>query len=112
MPASTPRARQPVTALAEQLGRLASTPVFDDIVLKNPPAPDAVPLKNMHGREEKVEALKGRFGFHDSITNEGRWNALLFDDVFDTGATMDAVCAVLRQYRKINRIFVATITWK
>lgn len=46
------------------------------------------------------------------ITNEGRWNALLVDDLHDSGATLDEACRVLRTYEKIGSIYVATMTWK
>ncbi len=112
MPASTVRARQPVEEIANELGRLTKIPVFNDIIVKAP-APQGTPqLKNLHTREEKDAALEGRFSINPSITNEGRWNALLLDDLFDTGATMDAVCRSLRTYKKINRIYAASITWK
>jgi predicted amidophosphoribosyltransferase len=112
MPASTVRARQPVEEIANELGRLTKIPVFNDIIVKAP-APQGTPqLKNLHTREEKDAALEGRFSINPSITNEGRWNALLLDDLFDTGATMDAVCRSLRTYKKIDRIYAASITWK
>jgi predicted amidophosphoribosyltransferase len=112
MPASTSRARQPVNELANALGQLTQIPVFDNMVEKAPAPPGSTPLKNMHTRAEKDAALEGRFSINECITNEGRWNALLLDDLFDTGATMDAVCKALRTYRKINRIYAAAITWK
>lgn len=112
MPASTVRAKQPVNVLAYALGRLTGIPVFDEIVTKTPAPPGSTPLKNMHTRAEKDAVLAGRFGINQCITNEGHWNALLLDDLFDTGATMDAVCQALRTYRKINRIYAAAITWK
>ncbi|WP_186055095.1 ComF family protein [Burkholderia gladioli] len=112
MPASTVRAKQPVNELAYALGRLTGIPVFDEIVTKTPVPSGSTPLKNMHTRAEKDAALAGRFGINQCITNEGHWNALLLDDLFDTGATMDAVCQALRTYRKINRIYAAAITWK
>ncbi|MCC4598374.1 ComF family protein [Xanthomonas campestris pv. phormiicola] len=112
MPASTVRAKQPVNELAYALGRLTGIPVFDKMVAKTPAPPNSTPLKNMHTRAEKDAALVGRFSIDQRITNEGRWNALLLDDLFDTGATMEAVCQVLRTYRKINHIYAAVITWK
>jgi predicted amidophosphoribosyltransferase len=112
MPASTVRARQPVNELANALGRLTGIPVFEKMVVKTPAPPGGVPLKNMHTRAEKDAALAGRFGINQCITNEGRWNALLLDDLFDTGATMGAVCQALRTYPKINRVYAAAITWK
>jgi predicted amidophosphoribosyltransferase len=112
MPASTVRTKQPVSELANALGRLAEIPVFDKMVVKAPASPGSTPLKNMHTRVEKDAALAGQFSINQCITNEGRWNALLLDDLFDTGATMDAVCRALRTYQKINSIYAAAITWK
>jgi predicted amidophosphoribosyltransferase len=112
MPASTTRARQPVDEIANELGRLTDTPVFDNIVLKAPAPQGSPQLKNLNGRDEKEAALQGRFSINPAITNEGCWNALLLDDLFDTGATMDVVCKTLRTYKKINRVYAASITWK
>ena len=111
IPASTARARQPVNEIANELGKITKTPVFDNIIIKGS-APEGSPqLKNLHGREAKDAALAGRFSINPSITNEGCWNALVLDDLFDTGATMDAVCKALRTYNKINHIYAASITW-
>lgn len=112
MPASSVRAKQPVDEIAKELGRLTGIPVFDDIIVKSP-APDGAPqLKNLSGREAKDAALEGRFSINNAITNEGRWSALVLDDLFHTGATMDAVCKTLRTYNKINKIYAAAITWR
>jgi predicted amidophosphoribosyltransferase len=112
MPASTVRARQPVNEIATELGRLTDTPVFDNIIVKAPAPQGSPQLKNLHGREEKDAALQGRFSINPAITNEGCWNALLLDDLFDTGATMDAVAKTLRTYKKINQVYAASLTWK
>ena len=82
------------------------------MITKTPAPPGSTPLKNLHTRAEKDAALAGRISVNECIENEGCWNALLLDDLFDTGATMDAVCQALRGYQKINRIYAATITWK
>ena len=112
MPASTKRARQPVDEIANALAKRTGIPVFDDIVIRAP-APDGSPaLKNLNGRAEKDAALGGLFSINEAITNEGCWNALVLDDLYDTGATMDAVCKVLRTYKKINRVYAAAVTWK
>lgn len=112
MPASTVRVRQPVNEIANELGRLTNIPVFDTIVVKADPPEGSPQLKNMNTRAEKDAALQGRFSINPSITNEGSWNALLLDDLFDTGATMDAVCQALRAYPKIDQIYTAAVTWK
>lgn len=112
MPASTTRARQPVDEIAKELGKLSGIPVFDDIIIKAS-APEGSPqLKNMNTREEKDEALNGRFSINPSIRNEGRWNALLLDDLYDTGATMNAVAKTLKTYKKIGSVYAASVTWK
>jgi predicted amidophosphoribosyltransferase len=112
MPASTIRARQPVDELATELGRITGIPVFNNIVVKASAPQGSPQLKNLHIREEKEAALQGRFSINPSITNNGRWNALLLDDLFDTGATMDAVCKTLRTYEKINSVYAVALTWK
>jgi len=112
MPASTVRVLQPVGEIANELGRLANIPVFPNIIVKAPAPQGAPQLKNLNTKEEKVAALEGRFTLNPAITSQGCWNALMLDDLFDTGATMEAVCAVLRTYPKIARIFATTATRK
>lgn len=112
MPASNARAWQPVNEVANELGKLIGVPVFDNIVVKAAPGAGAKQLKDMTGKEEKKTALEGKFTINDSIKNNGKWNTLLLDDLFDTGASMEAVAAVLRKYQKIGKIFVAALTWK
>lgn len=112
MPASTKRAKQPVDEIANELGKLAELPVFHNIVVKAPVVLGAPQLKNLNTKAEKEAALEGRFTINSEITNDGCWNALMLDDLFDTGATMEAVCAALRTYPKIKKVFAATVTWK
>ena len=94
------------------MGVYGRSAVFEDIIVKSPPPEGAAALKNLNSRDEKDAALKGRFSINPSITNAGRWNALLLDDLFDTGATMEAVCASLKTYGKVGDVYVASITWK
>lgn len=39
-------------------------------------------------------------------------NLLLIDDLFDTGASMEAACAILRGIEAIGSIYVAALTCK
>lgn len=108
MPASTARARQPVTEIAVAVGRRVGKPVFTGLLLK-----DAGPsLKNVYGKEEKLAAMKDRLRVVNEISNDGRWNVMLIDDLFDSGASMESACAALKTYPKIGRIYVAALTWK
>jgi predicted amidophosphoribosyltransferase len=112
MPASVVRPRQPVMEIAQELGRLANLPVFDTIVTKVAAPAGAPQLKDLVTKEEKAAALQGRFAINNAIVNEGKWNALLLDDLYDSGASMEAVSAALRTYPKIDKIYAAAITWK
>ncbi|WP_412023241.1 ComF family protein [Burkholderia cepacia] len=109
MPASTVRPRQPVTEVAHALGKLVKTPVFDELLFKRPGGPK---LKDLKTKAEKLEALQGRIYYKDRIAGEDSWNVLLLDDLYDTGATAEVACDVLRTYEKIDGIYVAALTRK
>jgi predicted amidophosphoribosyltransferase len=109
MPASSYRARQPVTAVATELGALAQVPVFSSMLVK---ARNGKSLKDLSTKEEKIEAIGSSFSVNDEISNDGRWNVLVVDDLFHTGASMEMACKVLRMYPKVGKIYVAALTWR
>lgn len=111
-PASTPRNRQPVTEVASELAKLLEVNVFNNLLVKNSIPTANQSLKNMRFKEEKVAALEGRFLIQDEIDGNGKWNAILLDDLFDTGASMEMACTALRTYAKINYIYAVALTWK
>jgi predicted amidophosphoribosyltransferase len=113
MPPTNQRTRQPVVEIARALSARLMVPVFENILTKLPPPEQGAPqIKDLVGKEAKVAALAGRFQVEQGIANDGRWNVLIVDDLFDSGATMEAASARLREYHKIDRIFVAALTWK
>ncbi|HDL8507567.1 TPA: ComF family protein [Yersinia enterocolitica] len=109
MAASNVRARQPVTEVAQALAQLAGIPCSTTMLLK---APSGVSLKNLDSKEEKVKAIADSFSCQPVIQNEGQWNVLVIDDLYHTGASMEAACAALRGYNRINNIYVAALTWR
>ncbi|MDK9723296.1 MAG: ComF family protein [Sterolibacteriaceae bacterium MAG5] len=109
MPASTQRPRQPVTEVANELGKLVKLPVFDKLLLKTA---NGKSLKNLNTKDEKIEAIGDSFNVNDAITNDGQWNVLVVDDLFHTGASMEAACKVLRAYPKVRKIYVVALTWR
>jgi predicted amidophosphoribosyltransferase len=109
MPASTQRAIQPVTEVASKLGVLVKTPVFSNLLIR---AKNGKSLKDLSTKEEKIEAIGNSFSVNDEISGNGRWNVLVVDDLFHTGASMEAACKVLRTYSKIGRIYVVALTWR
>lgn len=108
MPASNQRQVQPVTLVAKNLGALVDKPVIE-LLSK---ATGGARLKNLNTREEKDQALVGAISLDRVITNNGKWDALLIDDLYHSGASIDAACDVLRTYEKIGNVFVATLTWR
>lgn len=108
MAASNARVEQPVTAVANALGALTGTKVFE-MLSKAPGGPK---LKDLYLRSQKDAALVGAITLNRLISNEGRWNALVLDDLYHSGASLDAACEVLRTYEKIGEIYVATLTWR
>lgn len=108
MPASTVRDLQPVTEVAKAVAKLLNVPCFDTILTKE----KGQSLKNLNTKDEKIKALEGSFSLNELITTDGKWNVLVVDDLFDSGATMEAACAKLRGYNKVDNIYVATLTWK
>jgi len=109
MPASNPRAVQPVTSVAQALGNALGKPVFENLLAK---VPGGKSLKNLHTREDKDAALVDQIMFQDVIANNGKWNLLLVDDLYHSGASIDAATQILRGYAKIGAIYVATLTWR
>ena len=111
-PASTARQRQPVHEVASAIAKRMEVPLFDTLIEKSAVAANAGSLKNMNTRQEKDEALKGRYLLKKTIATNGSWNVLVVDDLYHTGATMDAVCRLLAQYDKISSVYVAALTWR
>ncbi|MEB7586138.1 ComF family protein [Serratia rubidaea] len=109
MAASNIRARQPVTEVAQALAQLAGVPCCTNMLLK---AAGGVSLKDLNTKEAKVAAIADSFSCQEVIQNEGQWNVLVIDDIYHTGASMEAACAALRGYNKINNIYVAALTWR
>jgi predicted amidophosphoribosyltransferase len=109
MPASNQRVRQPVTEVANELGVLVKKPVFGSLLVK---AQNGKSLKDLSSKEEKLAAIGNSFSVNDEITSDGRWNVLVIDDLFHTGASMEAACKVLRAFRKVGKIYLAALTWR
>ncbi len=103
VPPSKPRQRQPVIELAQGVAKNLNKKFTEQLLLKA----DAVgQIKNMASKQEKVGHLAGKLLLNDFL-NQGRWNVLLVDDIYASGASLEAACAMLRSSPKINDIFVA-----
>lgn len=106
MPASKARDRQPVHEVAARVAHLLSADYVPDLLVKHR---STGLMKNLNTYEEKVEALEGCFACQDQLI-PGEWNVLLVDDLYDTGASLEAACTALRGYRNIGTVCVAAMT--
>lgn len=106
MPASKARARQPVTEVARKVAELLKVYCSEDTLVK---VKSTGAMKDLTTYGERVAALNGCFEVHDTI-NKGPWNALVVDDLYDTGASLEAACTALRNYANIKSISVIAMT--
>jgi competence protein ComFC len=90
VPPSTPRKEQPVILLAHAIGARIGIPVFEDCVWK---VRETSQLKNVFDFDERSRLLDGAFEIDRSVTT-GK-TVLLFDDLYRSGATLNAVNSLL-----------------
>ena len=90
VPPSTPRTEQPVILLAHAIGARIGIPVIEDCVWK---VRETSQLKNIFDFDERLRLLDGAFEIDRSVANGKR--VLLFDDLYRSGATLNAVTSLL-----------------
>lgn len=108
MAPSTVRKVQPVTTLAKYLAKVMKVAVELDFLVKRA---GSASLKDIETRWAKEQALKGTLSLARDLKGDGPFDILLLDDLFDTSASLDAACGVLRKCEKISSIYVAALTW-
>lgn len=89
-PTRTYRTVQPVLALAEELGNQLGIAVDASIVRKKKRYAE---LKNVYDAEERRKMLEGAFDVNASSIQGAR--VLLVDDLYRSGATMNAIAEAL-----------------
>lgn len=104
MPASKLRTVQPVHLVAKSIAALLSLELVDQAVTRNKQTPQ---LKNVEpGEREK--ALAGAHQVDPKLL-KGR-SVLLFDDLFQTGATMNAVASIVRTKGGAAKVYALSLT--
>jgi len=104
VPASTYRVWQPVQLLADGIGAALKIPVVDCIKTTRPPAK----LKDISDPEKRKELLTGLYTLAPEAT-AGK-NVLLFDDLYRSGSTMNAITTVLLAEGKAASVRAFAIT--
>ena len=104
VPPSGERALQPVILLANGIGGARGLPVANCIGTTRSPTQ----LKGVMEVERRKELLDGLYSV-DAAQTQGK-NILLFDDLFRSGATMNAITDLLMQAGKAASVRALTIT--
>jgi competence protein ComFC len=104
VPPSTARAVQPVLVLAHGIGEAVSLPVIECVATTRP----TTQLKGVTDPERRKELVNGLYVVDYQSTTGKR--VLLFDDLFRSGTTMNAITDVLLKQGKAASVSVLTIT--
>jgi competence protein ComFC len=104
VPPSSQRALQPVIVLAEGIGRALDLPVLQCISTTR----ETTQLKNITDPEERKKHVSGLYAV-DTAQTRGT-NILLFDDLFRSGSTMNAITEVLLSAGRAASVRALAIT--
>ena len=105
VPPSSKRDVPPVLLVGQGLAKLAGIPCIDCVRTTRKPAQQ---LKNVTDLDERKKLVAGLYAVDPSIT-EGK-KILLFDDLYRSGATMNAVTDVLLGQGKAASVVALAIT--
>jgi predicted amidophosphoribosyltransferase len=105
-PSNTARRFQPVPAIVTAIGTRLGIPVPSDYLRKTKPT---TPLKDMSDKRKRHGELEGAFTIEDE-RYKGQ-HMLIFDDLFRSGETLTAICAVLISQGKVGKISVIAATF-
>ncbi len=105
-PSNTKRTKQPVIEVAREIGKRVEIPVCEVCVQKVKETPQ---LKDVRDYSEKKKILADAFRINAQETKDKR--IMLFDDLYDTGATMNIVGHELKATGGARDVFVLALTW-
>ncbi|MGQ0595504.1 MAG: ComF family protein [Gammaproteobacteria bacterium] len=104
-PSRSGRRFQPVPMLARELGRLLGWPSCPDCIIKTRVTDQ---LKAIYDYQERLDQLTGAYSVTtDKVMNQ---NVLLIDDVYRSGATLEAVANAVRNVGRARKVFALAFT--
>jgi len=104
-PSRETRAFQPVIAVAKGVSKFTGIKLCTDCVVKIKKTPE---LKDIYEFSKRVEILKDAYAVAKREV-EGR-NILLFDDLYRSGATLNAITQALKDKGKAKEVYALTLT--
>lgn len=106
VPSSKVRAAQPVDQIALALGEQRGVPVLTGYLAKKS---GGLELKGITDPDERIAALKGTISINGTENISGK-RILLLDDLYRSGATLNACCSILTKEANIEGVSVLTMT--
>jgi predicted amidophosphoribosyltransferase len=104
-PSRSGRPQQPVSMLATALGAQLSIAVGQDAVTRNREIPE---IKNVYAYDDRLRALEGTHTIAVAAVRGQR--VLLLDDLYRSGATMNAITAALYDQGGVADVYALAIT--
>jgi competence protein ComFC len=105
VPPSRARSQQPVHLIVEALGRAIGIPVDLNGVARVKQTPE---LKNVYAYDERLRLLEGAHAVKSSVVRGQK--VLLFDDLYRSGATMNAITAALYDEGTAADVYALALT--
>lgn len=104
-PSNMNRPFQPVLVIGRNLSSRLGIPMHENALIKCKETPE---LKAIFEYSKRLEALKDAFVTGHQLLKDK--NILLFDDLYRSGATLNAATRVLSQEGKAGKIYVLVLT--
>jgi len=104
-PSSAHRKLQPVIEIARRMSDGLGIPLHDNVLINAKEKPE---LKNVFDFHDRLEILKSNYIINGELI-KGK-NILLFDDLYRSGATLNAATEVIYRKGKAEKIYVLTLT--
>ena len=103
-PPSNQRVFQPVLEIAKELGQRLSFPMYADSVVKTK---TTAQLKNVFDYHQRLRLLADAYEMGENLAKQ---SILLFDDLYRSGATLNAVTELLYSKGQAARVYALTLT--
>ncbi|RPI78091.1 MAG: ComF family protein [Desulfobacteraceae bacterium] len=105
VPPSRGRVFQPVLEVAKGISVLLHIPLYEGYLVKVKETPE---LKNVFDYQKRMESLNNAF-IAENPSLKGK-NVLVFDDLYRSGATCNAITRVLYQSGNVSKVYVLALT--
>ena len=105
VPSSKDREFQPVEELTKVISQKTNIAINTSVLLKTKHTEE---LKNIDDEQARTEILRKAFDIEENAL-EGK-NVILFDDLYRSGSTLEAITYILKQKGKVKNVIVITLT--